>query len=184
MDAMHLLKRDESVGLIIDVQERLHGVIDDAERVARKVGVLARGLRVLGVPLLVTEQYPKGVGPTLAEVKAAAGEATLIEKREFGCFGSALFRETMEPYADKTLILCGYETHVCVLQTALQARGRGHRVFVVADAAGSREPENKRMALERLREAGCTVTTVEMTLFELLGSADSPEFKAIQALIK
>lgn len=184
MDAIHLLKRDEAVCIVIDTQERLHAVIGDSHQVMKNVGILARGLQALKVPIIVTEQYPQGIGPTVEEVKEAVGDAPIIEKREFGCFTNEAFCKAVAPYAHKTFILCGFEAHVCVLQTALQARGRGHRVFVVADAVSSRRSENRDMALERLKEAGCTLVTTEMALFELLESSEAPEFKEIQRLIK
>ena len=184
MDAMHLLKRDEAVLVVIDVQDKLHRVIADAHAAMRNVASIAKGARLLGLPVLVTEQYPQGIGSTVAEVKEAAGGAPVIEKREFGGFSNDAFRKAIAPYANKTLILCGFETHVCVLQTALQARGLGHRVFVVADAVGSRSEWNKQLALERMREAGCTIVSTEMALFELLATSAAPEFKEIQKLIK
>ena len=184
MDALHMLKREESVALVIDVQEKLMPVIASSAEVTRNTANLVHGLRILNVPLFVTEQYPKGLGPTVAPVKEAAQGAPVIQKREFGSFANADFRAAMDPYANKTLIVCGVEAHVCVLQTSLQARSRGHRVFVVADAVGSRNPENKQMALDRLREADCTLVTTEMALFELLGTSEAPEFKAIQSLIR
>lgn len=184
MDAMHLLRRNESVLVIVDVQERLHRVIPNAHEAMRNVAILSHGVTLMGVPTVVTEQYPKGIGPTTPEVAEAAGDAPVVEKREFGSFGNENFVEAMRPYANKTLIVCGFETHVCVMQTALQARARGHRVFVVADAVGSRSPMNNQLALDRMREADCTIVSTEMALFELLGSSEAPEFKAIQQLIK
>jgi len=184
MDALHLLRRDEAVLIVIDTQEKLHRVIADAHAAMRNIAHLAEGARRLGVPILVTEQYPKGVGPTTPEVRAAAGDAPTIEKHEFGSFHNEAFRAALAPYANKTLILCGFETHVCVMQTALQARAQGHRVFVVADAVGSRSPWDKQLALERMREARCAIVSTEMALFELLGTSDDPEFKTIQKLIK
>ena len=184
MDAMHLLKREEAVLIVVDTQEKLHSVIAGAHDAIRNIAILTQGARALGVPLVAAEQYPKGLGPTVLEVKDALGGAPIIEKREFGCFANASFKKMMEPYLNKTLIVCGFETHVCVMQTALQARALGHRVFVVADAVGSRNERNHQLGLSRLREGGCVIVSVEMILFEMLETSAAPVFKEISKLVK
>lgn len=184
MDAMHLLKREEAVLIVVDTQEKLHSVITGAHEAIRNIAILSQGARALGVPVMVAEQYPKGLGPTVLEVKEALGGAPVLEKREFGCFANANFRKAMEPYVNKTLIVCGFETHVCVMQTALQARALGHRVFVVADAVGSRVLGNHQLGLSRLREGGCVIVSTEMILFEMLETSTAPQFKDISKLVK
>ncbi len=184
MEHLHLIKRNETVCVIIDAQDKLHRVIPDSHEVMRNVAILASGMRELGAPVVVTEQYPKGVGPTCPEIKAVLGDAPIIEKREFSCYANESFQKLMAPYANKTLVLCGFEAHVCVLQTAIQARSRGHRVAIVTDAVSSRSRPNKEAALERLRAAGCCMVTTEMILFELLETSTDPAFKAISQLIK
>lgn len=183
-DPLHLLKPEEAVLLVIDTQEKLHRVIADAHTVMQNVARLARGAAALGTPIFVTEQYPKGVGPTEPMVKEAVGDAPVIEKVEFGCFANEGFCRALAPHEHRTLVLCGFETHVCVLQTALQARAQGRRVYVVSDAVGSRAKENKDVALARLREGGCVIVSTEMLLFEMLRTAASPAFKTIHALVK
>ena len=179
-----ILERECTAILVIDFQERFLPVIPDAEKIQANLVLLAKAARILNIPLLVTEQYPKGLGPTVTALAAELGSAQRIEKTSFSCFGEDAFADNLGRTGVDTLILGGVEAHVCVAQTALGALDKGYRVHILADAVGSRNPEHARIALERLRDAGAVISCTEMALFELLGKAGTPEFKQIQSLIK
>jgi isochorismate hydrolase len=158
-------------------------VIYEKEKIFDNVNKLLRGAEILDLETIVTEQYPKGLGNTCKEV-VLPESPNIIEKV---CFSSML----SEPVSDqlkltniKSLIICGVESHICVLKTTLDAIEQGYQVHVVADAVSSRTAENKQLALERMRQAGAYITSVEMILFMLLDKAGTDEFKAISKLIK
>jgi nicotinamidase-related amidase len=184
MTVMDLLARDDSILLLVDIQERLLPVIHDREGVLAEIVRLASGAALLSVPTIVTEQYPKGLGPTVAPVLAAAAGARVLTKSTFACGGDAAIIEAIRALDRGTVVIAGLEAHICVLQTALDLRARGFGVHVVADAAGARFPRNHAVAMERMARAGATVTCVESVLFEWMGRCDAPEFKAVQALLE
>lgn len=179
-----LLRREDALAVVIDIQEKLLPAIADAEAVLERSLVFVSAMRLLGVPLLCTEQYPQGLGPTVEPLRAALADTPVLAKMSFGCLGDGDFRARLEASGRGALILCGIESHVCVLQTALAARERGLSVHVLEDAVGSRRAEDKAAGLVRLRQAGCVVNRVEMAVFELLGHAGAPEFKALLKLLK
>ena len=175
--------KEHTALLVIDVQERLMPVIFEKEKLFDNVNKLLRGAEILGLETLVTEQYPKGLGNTCKEIQLGENP-NIVEKV---CFSSML----SEPVSDwlklsnvKSLIICGVESHICVLKSTLDALAQGYQVHVVADAVSSRTVENKQIALERMRQAGAFITSVEMILFMLLDQAGTDEFKAISKLIK
>ncbi len=175
--------RENVALLVIDIQERLMPVIFESEKIFANVNKLLRGAEILQVVTLITEQYPKGLGATCKEIELPEN-ANIIEKT---CFSSMLNTEVNDQLKlsnRKSLIICGVEAHICVLKTALDALGEGYEVHVVADAVSSRTPENKQIALDRLRQAGAYITSVEMILFQLMDYAGTDEFKAISKLIK
>jgi nicotinamidase-related amidase len=175
-----ILDRDRAALVIVDVQEGFRPAVLDFERVARNAGVLAQGARTLGLPVVVTEQYPKGLGPTAPEVVEHIDGSGPVEKTVF----SAARAEGFDLGGRDQALICGIETHVCVWQTAADLLGQGTNVHVARDAVTSRTGENRQLGLERMRDAGAVITSVETALFELLGEAGGPEFKAIQGLIK
>ncbi|MDQ3934630.1 MAG: isochorismatase family protein [Actinomycetota bacterium] len=152
----------------------------DFDRVARNIGVLVQGARALGVPAVVTEQYPKGLGRTVPEVAEHLDGMEPIEKV---CF-SAAEADGFDPGDRRQALVCGIEAHVCVSQTAHDLLERGLEVHVARDAVTSRTEENREVGLRKMERAGAVVTSVETALFELLGAAGSDEFKAVQGLIK
>lgn len=170
--------------LMVDIQERFAPVIFEWPRLIRNAQRLIRGARILQLPLFWTEQYRKGLGPTVSEIAGELEGHTPIEKVAFDCCRAPGFLEAVRHRAVADLILCGIEAHVCVCQTALGLLEAGVRPFVVADAVSSRTPEDLRWGLERVRTAGAIVVTTEMILFELLGQAGTEEFKQILALVK
>lgn len=182
---MPRLRPDDAALLVIDMQERLQPLIHDDARLRRKAAALAEGCRLLGVPLVVTEQYPKGLGPTVPELRGAAKAAGgALEKTSFSCLDDPGARARLDALGRRTVLVAGVEAHVCVLQTALDLRDAGWRVQVVEDAVGSRAPEDKAAGLARLRMSGVEPSTVETALFELMGSSRHPRFKEVQALVK
>ncbi len=176
-------QRDSTALLVIDVQERLMPVIHGQEAMFANVNKLLRGAEILNLETVVTEQYPKGLGNTCKEVQLPENQS-IIEKVCFSCMLSEPVNEQLKLTNIKSLIICGAEAHICVLKTALDALKEGYEVHVVADAVSSRTPENKQLALERMRQAGAFITSTEMILFMLLDKAGTDEFKAISKLIK
>lgn len=171
--------------LVIDVQEAYRGVAHEWERVARAVAILVRGAAALGVPVLATEQYPKGLGHTAAEVaEAFPPELVPIEKRSLSCCGAPTFIDALARLRRHQVIVAGLETHACVNQTAHDLLAAGYQVHIPRDATSSRRPDDALIGWDKMLAAGVVPTTVEMALLELLRTADAPEFKAVQRLIR
>ena len=166
------------------MQEKLLPAIFGWEQVQQQVIRLLDGAAVLGLPVLGTEQYRKGLGPTVPEVMQALRGAALVEKLTFSAWRSAEVRSAIKASGAKDALLCGIEAHVCVCQTCLDLLDAGYRVFVVQDATSSRTAENHRLGIERMRQAGAIIVSTEMLLFELLKQAGTQEFKQILGLVK
>jgi nicotinamidase-related amidase len=177
------LDRGRAALVVIDVQEAFRPVVLDFERVAANVGVLVQGARILGLPLLVTEQYPRGLGETVPEVARHLDGVERLEKTSFSAVGADGFPAALAEMRDQVL-LCGIEAHVCVNQTAEDLLATGREVHVVRDAVTSRTPENRDLGVHKMEHSGAVVTSVETALFELLREAGTPEFKEIQSLVK
>jgi len=180
----HRLVRAKAALVVIDIQERLLPMIFESERVVRNAVRLIKGARALGIPVLVTEQYKKGLGATTAAVAAEIADLPLMEKMAFSACGAAGFEKALKAKKISDVILCGIEAHVCVSQTCIDLLDKGFRVFVVVDAMSSRTTDNHFIAVERMRDAGGVVASTEMVLFELLEKAGTDEFKQILALVK
>jgi nicotinamidase-related amidase len=176
-----LITRDESLLVVIDIQERLLPVIDQKDEILANARKLATFARLIGLPALTTRQ--EKLGATMAGLAEDLGPVPDFEKITFDCFGLNSFRSHLELGPWTTLILCGIETHICVAQTALTALDQ-YRVHIVTDAVGSRDPRNKDVALRRLESAGAVLTSTEMVIYELLGRAGTPEFKDALKLVK
>ena len=161
------IERQQSAGLVIDIQERLFPHMDQQEALLRKTTMLLEGLRLLQIPLVVTEQYPKGLGATLKPISLLLEKEAVLEKISFSCCGDAAVTGKLESLARPSIIICGIEAHVCVLQTAVDLVKLGYRAIVVEDCISSRNPEDKRVAVERMRSEGVVITTCESILFEL-----------------
>lgn len=174
------LERGRAALVVVDVQEAFRPAVEGFDAVAANAAVLARGARILGIPVIVTEQYPRGLGETVPEVREHLGDVPRLPKTVFAATGADGFDLGGRDQA----LLCGIETHVCVSQTALALLAGGTQVHVAADAVTSRTAENRQIGLHRMEEAGAVVTSTEMALFELLGAAGSDEFKQIQGLIR
>jgi nicotinamidase-related amidase len=180
-----LLRRENSGLVVVDVQEGFRPVIDGFDAVVRNAGILAAGFGVLGRPVLVSEQYPRGLGNTVAELASELPESrVLVEKLRFSACGVSAFDEALEAAGCGAWVVCGIEAHVCVNQTAHDLLARGYEVHVAEDAVSSRSPVNRRIGMEKMLAAGARATSAEMALFEMLEDAASPEFKAISKLVR
>ena len=181
------LDRERTALVVIDVQERLFPAMDadHREEVMRNIKVLTATARRLRLGTLVTEQYPKGLGHTLQEVKdTLPAEVQPVEKVAFSCLGVDAFRSRLAATGARQLLLAGIEAHVCVLMSALDLLAEGYAVHVVADAVTSRTQANWRLAMAQLRQAGAVVTTTETVLFQLLRQADTDDFRELARLIR
>jgi nicotinamidase-related amidase len=165
------------------VQERLAPAMSEPASLIRNCTILLTAARELGVPVTISEQYPRGLGPTLPEL-AGLTESHPLPKLDFSCLRNQALRDELGSRPDDALIIAGIEAHVCVLQTALEAVGSGQSVYVVADAVDSRREENRDRALRRAERAGCVIVTTEMVVFEWLGSADAAAFRSLSKLVR
>lgn len=184
---MRKLQRDEAMLVIIDVQERLMPVIHGADQVVRNIERLIRGAHILGIPVAVTEQYVKGLGPTVDSLRTALEETVGYEPVEKMCFsgtGCIDFMVRLEAAKRQQIILCGVEAHVCVHQTAMDLLDSDFSVYVAADAVSSRDPANREVALRRLESEGGRLTSTEMALFELTTTSGTDEFRDISRLVR
>ena len=176
-----LLNRKDSLLVIIDMQERLFPFIRENERVVENVIKLIKFSRIIGLPVVLTEQQK--LGNTLLEIREELMDIQTIIKLEFNCFGSNEFAERLRRMNRNSLIIAGIEAHICVAQTALHALS-DYTVHVVSDAIGSRSPHNREVALSRMQQQGVTITSTEMVIYELLGKAGTDSFKETLELIK
>jgi nicotinamidase-related amidase len=172
--------------VVVDVQERLFNAMDAERRddMVANVTILLSAAQRLGVPVLVTEQYPGGLGRTLPEVRALLGETPPFEKTAFSCAKADGFRDRVQQLGADHVILTGIEAHVCVLLTALDLLQGGGRVSIVADAVCSRRPANLEIGLGQARQAGAVITATETVVFQLLGRADSDVFRELSKLLR
>jgi nicotinamidase-related amidase len=180
---MRILKSD-CTGLVIDVQEKLFRVMDRGDEMLERILILLKGLKILEVPVILTEQYPRGLGETLAPVISAAATSGPVQKMVFSCCDEPGFMSRLEAEHRRTVVVCGIEAHVCVLQTVVDLAGMGFAPVVVADCTTSRNPGDKIVALERMRDEGAVITTCESVLFELVREAGTDLFRAISQLVK
>jgi nicotinamidase-related amidase len=180
------LQANKCALLVIDIQEKLLPPIYNKETLVRNTKLLVRLADILHLPTLATTQYVKGLGPTVHEVAQLLKSTEHMDKLEFSCFGSDRFCSAMKtlPGARNTVLLCGMETHICVMQTALAALDKGYIVHVAADAVGSRSEFNWKIGLERMRDAGCVISTTEMMMYELLRQSGTADFKEMLQHLK
>lgn len=180
-----LIDTSSTLLMVIDFQEKLCKAMDP-EILAAQVGnvaLLLEAANELGVPVLVTEQYPAGLGATLPDIKEKIRNAPL-EKTSFSCCGDDAVSAGIEAMGRKNVVVCGMEAHICVLQTVIDLLGKGHNVHVVSDAVMSRKKKNWRMGLEMAAAAGAVITSAETVLFQLLKRAGTPEFKKLSKLVR
>lgn len=182
------LRAEQCALMVIDIQQKLLPPIFNKEQLVRNTSLLVRLAKILGLPILVTTQYAKGLGETVPEIAEIAELANVaaIDKLEFSCFGQEKFCSAVKalPGNRTTMLLCGMETHICVMQTALGALEQGYLVHVASDAVGSRAEWNWKIGLERMRDAGCVISSTEMMMYELLRQSGTSAFKELLPHLK
>jgi len=180
------LEAEQCALIVIDMQEKLLPPIWEKERLVRNVQLLIRLAGILKIPVLVTTQYAKGLGNTVPDIASLLPDTPSIDKQMFSCFGSDAFCSMLKrlPGQRTTVLLCGMETHICVMQTALGALREGYLVHVASDAASSRTELNWRIGLDRMRSAGAILSSTEMMIYELLRSSGAPAFRELLPHLK
>lgn len=179
-----MIKREDCLLLIVDVQERLVCALDKDVAV-KKTAAMAKAAQMLDIPVIATEQYPQGLGATVDVVKENFSPNTpIISKTTFSALGTEGFLQILRGFDKKQILICGIETHVCVHQTAADLISKGFEVFVIKDACASRNKYEFKQGIECMKENGARIYCVEIALFELLGDSKDPHFKQIQALVK
>lgn len=174
------LEADRAALLVVDIQEAFRGVIPDGEAITARTQILARAAALLGLPIIVSEQYPKGLGKTVAELDDVLAGATVLEKTSF----SAAHADGFALAGRDQVIVCGIETHICVAQSVLDLLAADAEVWLACDALGSRSADDRALAIQRLALAGAVPSSTESICFELMKDAKNPHFKEIQGLIK
>jgi nicotinamidase-related amidase len=183
--SMSLLRPERAVIVAIDLQEKLLPAIADRQKVVTNTVLILRLAEVLGIPVVLTTQYRKGLGETVAEVRDAAPGVTPLDKTSFGCFlDDAFLRRLSELGSRDQLVVAGVESHICVAQTVLGALEKSYAVHVLSDAIGSRTEANREVGLRRMERAGALVSSAEMCVYELLGRSDITAFKKMLPHLK
>lgn len=180
---MRIIK-EQSSGLIIDVQEKLYPHIYKHDIISRNTAILIRGLKILDIPVILTQQYTAGLGETIPAIKEAMSEYTPIEKNSFSCCDEPAFMESLNRLGKKNVIIAGIEAHVCVLQTTLDLIENNFIPVVIENCISSRKNRDKKTAVERMRQEGAVISTYESILFELTRFAGTSQFKEISRLVK
>lgn len=178
------LSKENTVLLVIDVQEKIFNTMHEQTETEANILRLIKGANVLDIPIIWTEQYPKGLGRTIKSVRNALRGHEVLEKITFNCLDETRIRKRIESCSRKQTLICGIETHVCVYQTAVDLMERSFDVHIISDAVMSRKDSNYHIALDKLRDMGVQITSVEMALFELQKVAKGDTFKAISEIIK
>jgi|SRR5579871_1000780 len=172
--------------VVVDIQEKLLPPIFNKDSLIKNSQLLIRLAKILSIPTMVTTQYSKGLGATVPEIASLVEDVTAIDKLEFGCFGNEPFRARLRslPGNRNTVLLCGMESHICVMQTALGALNDGYLVHVASDAVGSRAEWNWKIGLQRMKAAGAVISSTEMMMYELLRCSGTPAFKELLPYLK
>lgn len=181
---MSLLTREDTAVVVIDLQEKLIPVMHDKERLEDRAVRFLKGIRALDIPVVITQQYTKGIGKTISSVAEALGEFKHIEKNSFSCMANEEFAAAIKALNKKNVVVCGTEAHICVQQTVLQLMEAGYNAYLVADCVGSRSEEDKFWGITRMGNSGAVITTYEAVLYELLRDSKAPGFKEISAIVK
>ena len=186
MDRFVKMEREEAILIVVDVQDLLMKQMDQevGENVIRNIRTLIAFAKKMSIPILTTEQYPKGLGKTVSEIKMELGSILPIEKVSFSCCGEETFNGQLNPLARKQAILTGIETHVCVLQTANDLIQKGYEVHAVADAICSRRKLDWEIGLKKKKKRGAMISTTEIIAFQLLKEAGTEEFRALSKWLK
>lgn len=180
----NLLNREKTCLLIIDLQEKILKVMDSPEEVLSNTLKLIKGVQILNVPVFITEQYPKGLGPTITEISELLSSQAPVQKLTFSCSGAGDLLSVLKSKNIEQVIVCGIESHVCVQQSVLDLLANGFQVNLAADAVASRKKKDYDFALRRMEKHGAEITTTEAILFELLNVCGTDEFKQVSKIIK
>jgi len=180
------LEAEQCALVVVDIQEKLLPPIFNKEALVKNSQLLIRLAKILDLPIMVTTQYSKGLGATVPEIASLLEGVTAFDKLEFSCFGSDQFRSRLKalPGNRNTVLLCGMEAHICVMQTALGALNEGYLVHVASDAVGSRAEWNWKIGLDRMKSAGAVISSTEMMMYELLRCSGTPQFKELLQYLK
>ncbi len=178
------LNREDTAVLIVDYQEKLMPAMHNKDAFIPRTRMLLQGINALDIPVIVSEQYPKGLGSTVPEIKEVLGIAPILPKTTFSCLDDDALRTAIQATECNTILICGAEAHICVLQSAMDLVAMGKTVVLVEDCLGSRFAHDMEMGLRRAEQEGVLLTTAEAVLFELLGKASGPAFKTISKLVK
>jgi nicotinamidase-related amidase len=184
MADIRYLDVDQSLLLVIDIQDAFTPHIQEMDRVVERSAIMVEAAQVLGLPIIVTEQYPKGLGRTVEALQQSLGNCRYYEKTAFSVMKELAIQEAIHRTGRKQIIIAGIETHVCVSQTAFHLLEDDFQVYIVADAAGSRRKLDHDTALERIRQAGAVITTTEAVIMEMTLTSKHPSFKQISTIIK
>jgi nicotinamidase-related amidase len=179
-----ILESSETVLLIVDVQESYRKVLKELDTLTRNITILAEAAKILKLPVFLSEQYPQGLGKTIAEIAACLGDHRYFSKTSFSCCRAEGFLEELEGTGRKQVLICGIETHVCVSQTVHQLMALGYAVHVAKDAIASRYERHRDVGWEKMMSSGAVPTCVEGALFEMLGESGTELFKSVQRLVK
>jgi nicotinamidase-related amidase len=179
-----MLSTETTVLLLIDIQGKLARLMDRKDALFENLEKLIAGAKILGLPILLTEQYPEGLGATLPRISGLIPEVKAISKISFSCCREERFMAALDTLERRQVLAAGIETHVCVQQTALDLLDRGYEVHLAADAVSSRTAENRRIGIHRIEGAGAVISSVEAALFELLEAAGGDRFKKILKVIR
>lgn len=179
-----ILRREDTLLLVVDFQEKLLSAFKEPEGFLRNCIKLIRFAKILGLPIVWTEQYPKGLGPTVDGAKAELAHIQPVEKLTFSCFGEPRFTESLSAHSKKQLMICGIETHICVAQTVLDGIECGYQMHVIEDACGSRTERDHNAGLRKMERAGAILTCAEMAMYEVLERSDAKEFREVLQLVK
>jgi nicotinamidase-related amidase len=181
----NMLDHSQAALVIVDMQESFRRAVPDFAEAAARIALVAHAVRLVGLPVIVTEQYPKGLGRTASEIRAVLPEGLEpVEKTAFSSCGAQEFVARLEATGARQVLVCGIEAHVCVNQTTHDLLGRGYQVHVLTDCVSSRSAQNREVGLAKMSRAGALPSSTELALFELLRDARHEQFKAIQKLIK
>jgi len=179
-----LLSSSDCVLMVVDIQDAFQGHIPDLEQVIARSSIMIQAARLLEIPIIVTEQYPKGLGRTVESLRNILGECPYYDKLSFSCLGDEKIKAALSAFQRSQLLMVGIETHVCIAQTAFDALALGLKTYLAADAISSRQSTDAHTAIERLRNAGVIITTTEAAILEMTNSSQHPRFREISKLIK
>lgn len=178
------INKNDTAAIIIDYQESLFTKIDGHEDILKNSRLLIQGLQALEIPMIITRQYPKGIGDTVEGIKEITGDIPVFDKISFSCYGDAAIKAHIDSLNRRNIILCGIESHICVLQTVISLKAAGYNPVLITDCIGSRVRENKENAVMRAVAEGAVISNSEGILYEMLEQAGTPDFKKILKLVK